>query len=256
MGFRKSIYKSLFVTPEKIGRKGENNIASQLRLIDLFGREGKILQNIYVPNEDGTTTEIDLLYITRKGIFVIESKNYSGYIFADESKTNWTSTLYAGRNFLGTPHVEAHKFYNPIWQNDKHIRALKRYLNANIQFFSIIVFSNRCEFKSFNVLTSNAHICQLDFLPKVIKKLWQSYPYMLSDLEVDELYRRLLILTRITSEEKEVHVSQLKNKFSSTTICPLCKGKLVRRTAKTGKNAGHDFLGCSNYPSCRYTKNI
>jgi len=38
-------------------------------------------------------------------------------------------------------------------------------------------------------------------------------------------------------------------------ICPRCGAILVIRTAKNGTTAGTEFLGCSNYPNCRYTKN-
>lgn len=38
--------------------------------------------------------------------------------------------------------------------------------------------------------------------------------------------------------------------------CPKCGGKLVRRTAKKGSNQGQSFIGCSNFPQCRYTKQI
>ena len=41
---------------------------------------------------------------------------------------------------------------------------------------------------------------------------------------------------------------------SSVEICPLCQGKLVTRTAHKGPNQGKTFLGCSNFPRCRYTK--
>jgi hypothetical protein len=53
----------------------------------------KLLTNIYVPKDDGTTTEIDLLMITKTGIYVFESKNYSGWIFGDEKNKNWTQSL-------------------------------------------------------------------------------------------------------------------------------------------------------------------
>lgn len=33
--------------------------------------------------------------------------------------------------------------------------------------------------------------------------------------------------------------------------CPSCSGVLLVRKGKYGK-----FLGCSNYPECKYTKNI
>lgn len=39
-------------------------------------------------------------------------------------------------------------------------------------------------------------------------------------------------------------------------ICPKCGGTLILRIAKKGLNAGSQFYGCSNYPNCRYTKNL
>ena len=39
-------------------------------------------------------------------------------------------------------------------------------------------------------------------------------------------------------------------------LCPLCGGKTVIRTVKTGTRLGTQFIGCMNYPRCKYTKNI
>ena len=39
-------------------------------------------------------------------------------------------------------------------------------------------------------------------------------------------------------------------------LCPRCGAPLVVRTAKKGPNEGAQFLGCSRYPDCRYTRNI
>ena len=58
-----------------LGRRGEKLTARELNLVRLFGRNGKILCNVYVPKEDGETIEINLLFITPKDIFVLESKN-------------------------------------------------------------------------------------------------------------------------------------------------------------------------------------
>ena len=41
-----------------------------------------------------------------------------------------------------------------------------------------------------------------------------------------------------------------------TLVCPNCGGTLVIRTAKRGHNAGSQFYGCSNYPNCKYTRNL
>ena len=46
------------------------------------------------------------------------------------------------------------------------------------------------------------------------------------------------------------------NKLSigkETNVCPKCGKLLVRRT---NKKDGSKFIGCSNYPKCKYTRNI
>ncbi|MDV2989759.1 MAG: topoisomerase DNA-binding C4 zinc finger domain-containing protein [Dehalogenimonas sp.] len=36
-------------------------------------------------------------------------------------------------------------------------------------------------------------------------------------------------------------------------VCPKCGKDLVQRTANKGQRAGQVFMGCSGYPSCRYS---
>lgn len=36
--------------------------------------------------------------------------------------------------------------------------------------------------------------------------------------------------------------------------CPRCGNELVTRTARRGINAGKQFVGCSSFPKCRYTR--
>jgi restriction system protein len=38
--------------------------------------------------------------------------------------------------------------------------------------------------------------------------------------------------------------------------CPTCGSPMVLRRARRGQNAGNDFWGCSNYPSCRGIRNV
>ena len=53
------------------------------------------------------------------------------------------------------------------------------------------------------------------------------------------------------------HVQNIKTTIKETeekiqnNICPKCGGKLVERNGKYGK-----FIGCSNYPNCKYTDKI
>lgn len=75
---------------------------------------GKILKNVYIPKNESESSEIDVVYITTKGIFVIESKNLSGWIFGKEKDQYWTSSLPAGKG-----KSIKNKFYNPIKQNER-----------------------------------------------------------------------------------------------------------------------------------------
>ena len=34
-------------------------------------------------------------------------------------------------------------------------------------------------------------------------------------------------------------------------LCPICSQKMIKRTAKKGKNKGNTFWGCSKFPGCR-----
>lgn len=249
------IIKDLFVTPKMIGAWGEREIVNKLKLINPFGKNGKILRNIYIPKEDGSTAEIDVVYITTKGLFVIESKNFSGYIFGNENNRNWTATLYAGKTWFGRNKVEKYHFYNPVWQNNSHIRALKNYLGTNLQAISIIVFSNRCEIKALSMERDCTFICKEKELPHVIKDIWHSYPSILDDLQTYSIYDSLKPLTNQDQATRERHIKEIMSKESGE-VCPVCGGNLILRTAKKGIQTGHQFWGCSNYPRCRYTRNL
>lgn len=117
-----------------IGHRGEKLTERELKLVKLLGRDGKVLRNVYVPKENEGTSEIDVLFVTQKGIFVIESKNYSGWVFGNEADRYWTVTL---------PGRQKNRFYNPIMQNGGHVKWLKRYLADDTPLFSVVAFSER-----------------------------------------------------------------------------------------------------------------
>ena len=250
-----SVFRSLLgtETTNDIGRRGENKIARKLAWSNMFGKPGITLNNVYVPRKDGRSSEIDLLYITRKGIMVVESKNYSGYIFGDEENKSWTDTLYAGKDWMGRKQIEKHQFYNPIWQNRTHINSLKKYLSDNTPMFSLIVFSDRCEIKDLRWSDPDVYICHTDGVNNMVSKIWKQNPDTLSEAEVMDIARKLMPLTNLSEEEKQQHVTQLRARYQSTVTCPWCGKPLVLRTAR---QTGRQFYGCSSYPSCKYTKNI
>ena len=114
------------------GIRGEGKVKRKL------GRnktgERYIINNITLRYGNDKTAQIDHILIRKNGIFVIETKNYSGWIFGSEEQKQWTQTLAYGKS--------KKRFYSPILQNQTHINALKEVLNLQSGFFSIIVFTN------------------------------------------------------------------------------------------------------------------
>lgn len=123
--------------PRRTGEFGEKRVAETLRcgLPD----DCWLLNDIYLPLPDGTTTQIDHIVVSRFGVFVIETKAYSGWIFADERSAQWTQAFYRKKS----------RFQNPLRQNYLHIRTLAECLGINDALFhSIVVFAGRCEFRT------------------------------------------------------------------------------------------------------------
>lgn len=232
------------------GKAGEKFTSNKLEWINFLGFKGKVLRNIYIPKDNGETSEIDLVYITKKGIFVIESKNYSGYVFGSEDNQYWTITLNAGHG-----KTVKNKLYNPIKQNKTHIKWLKEFLNEDIQTISAIVFSDRCKLKKTEIERRNdLFVINRKDLTFAIGKRFLLLKDCLTEEKIDDIYSKLEKLTNVNQETKQKHIEDINANL--TKKCPKCGGELVLRTASKGPNAGSKFYGCSNYPKCKYTKNI
>ena len=80
---------------ETIDNKCDNGEFLIFYALENMDRPIKILANLYIPKGDGTTIEIDLLLVDTTSIYVIESKNSSGWIFGDEKSKNWVSASLA-----------------------------------------------------------------------------------------------------------------------------------------------------------------
>ncbi|MCR9951950.1 NERD domain-containing protein [Vibrio parahaemolyticus] len=53
-----------------------------------------LVNNLTLRLKNGTTTQIDHVLISTKGVFVIESKHYSGWVFGDEKSSKWTQVIH------------------------------------------------------------------------------------------------------------------------------------------------------------------
>ena len=109
-------------------------VEAYIRFIIGKTKEGKrYVINNYMIVDDGKSSQIDHILINKNGIFVIETKNYSGRIYGEDNQHEWTQVLNYGK-------VKNH-FYNPVKQNATHIYRLAKLLPTDAPFFSVVVFT-------------------------------------------------------------------------------------------------------------------
>ena len=197
-----------FSVRRDIGKYGEYLTYKYLKKFETNG--AKFLFNVYIPKENGETTEIDVLMICSKGVFVFESKNYSGWIFGSETQKNWYQTLPKGR---GRSHKEC--FYNPIMQNRSHIKCLKAFINEEIPMRSIIVFSDRCTLKSVQVKSADISVINRYNVYPVVSRICEQIPdVLLTQTDIALIYDKLYPYTQVDKSIKEQHITNIHNNLA------------------------------------------
>lgn len=132
-----SLLGAFLRSPSFKGKMGEAAVRSRLGR-ELDSETYTEFHDLMIPSRHGTT-QIDHVYISKYGIFVVETKNYTGWIFGSEKQARWTQVVYK----------EKHYFQNPLRQNYAHIKALAALLNLpDSKFHSLAVFLGDCEFKT------------------------------------------------------------------------------------------------------------
>lgn len=206
--YYKTTHLSYFSVIADKGRTGEYNIYKKLKRFEFDG--AKILFNVYIPKENGKTTEIDVLMISRKGLFVFESKNYSGWIHGSDDKTYWYQTLPVGRRRKS--HKE--KFYNPVMQNRTHVKSLSAFLNGfnfNLPMQSIIVFSDNCELKNVSLFNNDTVVINFKNMLSIVSAMCERTPVdLLSNEDVNNVYNILYPYTQVSEGVKAAHIYNIQ----------------------------------------------
>lgn len=192
-----------FVTHNK-GRYGEYMIFKNLQMYEKYG--ARFLFNCYIPKNNDQTTEIDVILLTLNGIFVFESKNYIGWIYGTENQEFWTQTLRRGNRIL------KNHFFNPIFQNKSHIKALKNLIGSNIPIYSVIVFSNHCRLKNIHASDPMTEIISLNYLKPVFTHLLNQTPNSLTQETLISIYNKLYPYTQVSEEVKRKHAEDVQAK--------------------------------------------
>ena len=210
-------FKMLF----DLGVHGEYLTYKYLKSYEKQG--AKFLFNCYIPKNDGETTEADVLLIGNSGIYVFESKNYSGWIFGDEKSRMWAQTLPQGRG------RKAHKeqFLNPIYQNKLHIQCLNEILDKKVPMHSVIVFSERCEFKNFKIHNDLAEVIHRNEVKHTVNKINMKYGDVLTSEEIDAIYNQLYPYTQVSEQLKQKHIEAIQEK--QRTIKNKCSDSIEKR---------------------------
>ncbi len=168
---------------------------AELRIKFLLGKS--IPGKKYVFNNlmflyDGKVSQIDHVVINRYGVFVIETKHWSGLILGSDENKKWTLCKW---------NKESTSMINPVKQNESHIKKLSNILELDKFFFrNMVVFmitSNISRVKSEHVYKSTSFT----------KHLKGDYECFSTD-QLENLYKRLkefLSIHGLTQKEFDEH---------------------------------------------------
>jgi hypothetical protein len=206
----------------------------------------RILHNIMIPTDDGATTQIDHIVVSQWGVFVIETKTYSGWIFGDAKSPQWTVTHFKRKN----------RFQNPLRQNYKHLATLSECLGVSPDLFkTVVAFSGEAQFKT----EMPSEVLHFGDVANYI--LRQSSETLIPPEQVPEVEAVILEWqSSLSRDQKAAHVQNLRKNHppakttppspsdGTSPVCPKCGAPMVLRTRRSD---GGTFWGCTRFPSCR-----
>lgn len=118
--------------------RGESRVSKTIQAT-FSSPDFHLLSHITLKLKDGTT-QIDHILVSRFGVFVVETKDFNGWIFANAKHANWTQVVF-GRKY---------QFQNPLFQNMRHMQAVSDLLDflPAEAIKPVVVFVGQAEFKT------------------------------------------------------------------------------------------------------------
>ena len=157
-----------------------------------------LFNNVTLTTANGTTP-IDHILIIPSGIFVIETKHYSHWIFGTPEQKEWTQVHFKMKN----------RFLNPLKQNQGHINALKKLFKLpDDNFHNVVVFTGGAEFKT----DPGPWVIQLFELPGFLSRDWpvvldeKKMTYIVGRIEMKRLPRSI--------QTDEYHINYVQSKLN------------------------------------------
>ena len=246
-GFLSTFFISFYgKRADAIGDLGERKVSSYLANLPC---EDYYVFNDLLIREGNYTTQVDHVVISHCGVFVLETKNVHGKVYGSENTEFWKQYL-PDTGYKRYGFTKEHQFRNPIWQNEGHIKTLRRLVFGNdLPIYNIVVFPNEVDL----FVTADNDVLRMW---EVVSRIKQHREVVLSTDHMNFMRRRLLEVVSTKEKDRIEHLENVqRNKERRDAavaggLCPRCGGNLILRSGKYGR-----FYGCSNYPRCKYTLN-
>ena len=178
------------------GEIGEEVIYHYLLKIGILERQ--ILRNVYLPTNDDETTEIDILVASRRGILVLECKNYSGHIYGQGYRRQWVQFLGKGEKYY---------LYSPIYQNRNHIRHVREFLGSGrTPIIPFTVVTPKGKWKVSDIQPNDHFIYYYDFKSEYEKLP----PDVLSNEDIKSLIELFKPYSDVPSKISVTHINRVK----------------------------------------------
>ena len=180
--------------PRIKGFIGEKTVALLLATLDK--KEYRTINDLII-RVDGESTQIDHVVVSNYGIFVIETKNYKGWITGYESSNQWKQVIYKKNN----------NFFNPIRQNEYHVKLLKNILKLfpEVQYHPIVSFANEADIK----VKTDKDVVYEEFLLRTITSYRNE---VISDDLKNEIFNYLKTIKMMNKNYAKEHVQNIKNR--------------------------------------------
>jgi len=194
--------------------------------------------DVILSTPDGTT-QIDHIFVSKFGIFVVETKNMKGWIFGNSNQSMWTQQIYRAKN----------QFQNPLRQNYKHSKAIHQLININEEnIIPLVVFVGDATFKT--PMPENV-TRGIGF----IRYIKEKQTVRLDSKQVTSVIAAIKSGQLSSPKVKKEHIERLKSRSNSESeqLCPKCGSEMILRTARS---TGKQFWGCSRYPACKTIRKI
>ena len=189
----------MMLRPRVRGAFGETLLAAALRR-KLDAALYHVLNDIYLPLDDGSTTQIDHVVVSPFGVFVIETKTYKGWIFGNPRDAQWTQVL----------HKRKSRFQNPLRQNYLHVQRLVGLTGVLADVVhSVVAFSGEATFKT-KLPPEVMHFTD------VADYILSFKPKMIPQDDVEEIVATIVRVDgAIPASVRKAHVANLRRRHAS-----------------------------------------